>query len=94
MPGPPQARPQAHHPQPGDQGHAGHDSATLLVECAAHRELGTAESVSEVLIWRRTAYLRADTTNLPIADGGTAFPPTSRPVGLSMNPQDLHRGHR
>ncbi|MFA7763482.1 hypothetical protein [Streptomyces sp. NRRL S-448] len=31
---------------------AGHDPATLLTEAARHRELDTADSVSDVLIWR------------------------------------------
>ncbi|MEW2526531.1 relaxase/mobilization nuclease domain-containing protein [Streptomyces sp. NPDC047071] len=42
-----------------DAEQAGHDPRALLVEAAAHRELDTAESISEVLIWRlrRTAGL-------------------------------------
>ncbi|CAL9362051.1 hypothetical protein SUDANB105_00687 [Streptomyces sp. enrichment culture] len=45
---------------------AGHDPAVLLAEAAGRRELDTAESVSDVLVWRlrRTAGLPADTTDL------------------------------
>ncbi|MFC9502699.1 relaxase/mobilization nuclease domain-containing protein [Streptomyces sp. NPDC057002] len=46
---------------------AGHDPAALLSNVAARRELGTADSVSDVLVWRmrRTAGLPADTSHLP-----------------------------
>ncbi|MET9987471.1 mobilization protein [Streptomyces rochei] len=46
---------------------AGHDPATLLSDVAARRELGTADSVSDVLVWRmrRTADLPADASHLP-----------------------------
>lgn len=43
---------------------AGYDSSALLTKAAAYRELDTAQSVSDVLVWRlrRTADLPADTT--------------------------------
>ncbi|MFE4546484.1 relaxase/mobilization nuclease domain-containing protein [Streptomyces sp. NPDC056785] len=46
---------------------AGHNSVALLSEVAARRELGTAESVSDVLVWRmrRAADLPADASQLP-----------------------------
>ncbi|MEV5843699.1 mobilization protein [Streptomyces sp. NPDC051985] len=46
---------------------AGHDPAALLADVAARRELGTAGSVSDVLVWRmrRTADLPADASRLP-----------------------------
>ncbi|MEV6535183.1 mobilization protein [Streptomyces sp. NPDC051639] len=46
---------------------AGHDPAGLLSDVAARRELGTADSVSDVLVWRmrRTADLAADASHLP-----------------------------
>ncbi|WP_329295915.1 relaxase/mobilization nuclease domain-containing protein [Streptomyces pseudovenezuelae] len=46
---------------------AGHDPATLLSDVAERRELGTADSVSDVLMWRmrRTAHLPADASHLP-----------------------------
>ncbi|MBJ7004900.1 relaxase/mobilization nuclease domain-containing protein [Streptomyces griseofuscus] len=46
---------------------AGHDPAALLADVAARRELGTADSVSDVLVWRmrRTADLPADASHLP-----------------------------
>ncbi|SEO74026.1 relaxase/mobilization nuclease domain-containing protein [Actinacidiphila rubida] len=45
---------------------AGKDPARLLAQAAARRELGSAESISDVLIWRlrRTAGLPADPTGL------------------------------
>lgn len=44
---------------------AGHDPAPLLAEAAGRRELTSAESVSDVLVWRlrRSADLPADTTD-------------------------------
>lgn len=46
---------------------AGHDPATLLEEAAGRRELGTAGSISDVLVWRlrRMADLPADATTMP-----------------------------
>ncbi|MFE2520403.1 relaxase/mobilization nuclease domain-containing protein [Streptomyces mirabilis] len=51
---------------------AGHDPATLLTEAARRRELGTADSISDVLAWRlrRLANLPADATTMP--NHGTA----------------------
>lgn len=46
---------------------AGHQPGRLLVEAAARRELDTAESISDVLVWR----LRR-TAGLPAAPGGLA----------------------
>ncbi|MER0483194.1 relaxase/mobilization nuclease domain-containing protein [Streptomyces sp. Edi2] len=44
---------------------AGHDPASLLADAAGRRELGTADSVADVLVWRlrRTADLPADTSD-------------------------------
>ncbi|MET9872782.1 mobilization protein, partial [Streptomyces sp. NPDC006386] len=44
---------------------AGHDAAVLLSDVAGRRELGTADSVSDVLVWRmrRTADLPADASH-------------------------------
>ncbi|MEU2263872.1 relaxase/mobilization nuclease domain-containing protein [Streptomyces sp. NPDC019645] len=49
---------------------AGHDPAALLTEAAGRRELSSAESVSDVLVWRlrRTAGLPADTTGMVSTD--------------------------
>jgi len=46
---------------------AGHDPAALLAEAAGRRELGTADSISDVLVWRlrRMADLPADATTTP-----------------------------
>jgi hypothetical protein len=46
---------------------AGHDPAALLTEAAGRRELGTADSISDVLVWRlrRMADLPADATTMP-----------------------------
>ncbi|HEX5569090.1 MAG TPA: relaxase/mobilization nuclease domain-containing protein [Streptomyces sp.] len=45
---------------------AGHDLANLLADAAGRRELDTAESVSDVLVWRlrRTADLPADSSDM------------------------------
>ncbi|MFF4716526.1 relaxase/mobilization nuclease domain-containing protein [Streptomyces eurythermus] len=52
---------------------AGHDPAALLASAAGRRELDTAESVSDVLVWRlrRSAGLPADTSNTVVADRRT-----------------------
>ncbi|MFD3580946.1 relaxase/mobilization nuclease domain-containing protein [Streptomyces sp. NPDC058683] len=63
----------------------GHDPATLLTDAAERRELGTADSVSDVLVWRmrRTADLPADASHLPeISTAGSRSAPrrsTTRP---------------
>ncbi|MFE2062874.1 mobilization protein [Streptomyces sp. NPDC059467] len=46
---------------------ADHDPAALLSDVAGRRELGTADSVSDVLVWRmrRSAELPADASHLP-----------------------------
>ncbi|QFQ97314.1 relaxase/mobilization nuclease domain-containing protein [Streptomyces phaeolivaceus] len=51
---------------------AGHDPADLLSAAVGRRELDTAESVSDVLVWRmrRTADLPADAS--PLSESGTA----------------------
>ncbi|MFD4562251.1 relaxase/mobilization nuclease domain-containing protein [Streptomyces sp. NPDC058469] len=48
---------------------AGHDPSSLLADAARRRELGTAESVSDVLVWRlrRAAGLPADTSDMATA---------------------------
>ncbi|MFG2716939.1 relaxase/mobilization nuclease domain-containing protein [Streptomyces sp. NPDC048416] len=53
---------------------AGHEPGALLAEAVARRELDTAESVSDVLIWRlrRLADLPADASAMP--EPGTATP--------------------
>ncbi|MFE0137898.1 mobilization protein, partial [Streptomyces sp. NPDC059037] len=56
---------------------AGHEPAALLAEAVARRELGTAESVSDVLVWRlrRLADLPADASAMPEADTTTPQSP-------------------
>jgi hypothetical protein len=55
---------------------AGHDPAVLLSDAARRRELDTADSISDVLVWRlrRSAHLLA----LPARPDGTAAPGTRR----------------
>ncbi|WP_367435156.1 relaxase/mobilization nuclease domain-containing protein [Streptomyces celluloflavus] len=62
---------------------AGHDPAALLAEAAARRELDTAGSVSDVLVWRlrRMANLPADASAMP-EHGAT----TPQPPGVSPGP--------
>ncbi|MEV5331264.1 relaxase/mobilization nuclease domain-containing protein [Streptomyces werraensis] len=52
---------------------AGHNATVLLADAAVRRELDTAESVSDVLVWRlrRSADLPVDTSNAVTADSGT-----------------------
>lgn len=66
-----------------DAQRAGHDPATLLTEAAQRRELDTATSISDVLVWRlrRSAHLPAlpesPATHPPAATG--AHPPRRPP---------------
>ncbi|MGW7423573.1 relaxase/mobilization nuclease domain-containing protein [Streptomyces sp. NPDC054813] len=57
---------------------AGHNPAALLTEAVGQRELDTASSISDVLVWRlrRAADLPADTTGMPYA--GAAAEDTKR----------------
>ncbi|MEU8649731.1 relaxase/mobilization nuclease domain-containing protein [Streptomyces sp. NPDC048737] len=63
---------------------AGYDPAALLPEVAAGRELGTAESLSDVLVWRmrRAANLPADASRLP-ETGTTTTRSTKRGTATS-----------
>ncbi|MFJ4703635.1 relaxase/mobilization nuclease domain-containing protein [Streptomyces anulatus] len=67
---------------------AGHDPAALMSDAVERRELGTAVSVSDVLVWRlrRTADLPADAANLP--ERGTAGDRTAarRPANRPSSP--------
>ncbi|MFD7323909.1 relaxase/mobilization nuclease domain-containing protein [Streptomyces sp. NPDC059875] len=60
---------------------AGHNPAALLADAAERRELDTAESVSDVLVWRlrRTAELPADTSDA--ASGAPVAAPSARRTG-------------
>ncbi|GAA3087817.1 relaxase/mobilization nuclease domain-containing protein [Streptomyces roseofulvus] len=64
---------------------AGHDPAVLLADVAGRRELGTAESVSDVLVWRlrRAADLPADAASAPV--------PQRMPGTASTQPRDRDR---
>ncbi|WP_369186209.1 mobilization protein [Streptomyces sp. R08] len=60
---------------------AGHDPAGLLAEAAERRELATADSITDVLVWRirRMADLPADATAMP-ERAATAAPGNRRTV--------------
>ncbi|TXL83939.1 relaxase/mobilization nuclease domain-containing protein [Streptomyces sp. IB2014 016-6] len=53
---------------------AGHQPATLLAEATRRRELDTADSISDVLVWRlrRAADLPADPEQIPVTRNATA----------------------
>ncbi|MFF3640423.1 relaxase/mobilization nuclease domain-containing protein [Streptomyces sp. NPDC002564] len=59
---------------------AGHDPAALLAEAAERRELGTAESISDVLVWRlrRMADLPADASATPPTQDKPTTAPSRR----------------
>ncbi|MFI9210265.1 mobilization protein [Streptomyces sp. NPDC053253] len=71
---------------------AGHDPAALLADAAGRRELGTADSVSDVLVWRlrRTAGLPADATGTP----GTARLGTTPSNGTAQERERRERRRR
>ncbi|MFB8353048.1 relaxase/mobilization nuclease domain-containing protein [Streptomyces niveus] len=66
---------------------AGHQPATLLAEATRRRELDTADSVSDVLVWRlrRIADLPADAEQLPVT--GTAPAPSRALPGRRTGPR-------
>ncbi|MGP3756944.1 relaxase/mobilization nuclease domain-containing protein [Streptomyces sp. IBSNAI001] len=66
---------------------AGHDSAALLSDAVESRELGTADSVSDVLVWRlrRRADLPADATGIP-KHRTVKNPATVRPEAARTTP--------
>ncbi|MFD8978608.1 relaxase/mobilization nuclease domain-containing protein [Streptomyces sp. NPDC059564] len=71
---------------------AGHDPAELLVQATGRRELDTASSVSDVLVWRlrRLAGLPADASAMPLPGNSTAQPSRSHTSG----PAGTHRDSR
>ncbi|OKK24423.1 mobilization protein [Streptomyces sp. CB02488] len=65
-----------------DARQAGHNPAALLADAARRRELGSADSISDVLVWRlrRSAHLPAASGTAqatPARDGRRTPPPTS-----------------
>ncbi|WP_328971561.1 relaxase/mobilization nuclease domain-containing protein [Streptomyces goshikiensis] len=71
---------------------AGHDPAELLVQATGRRELDTASSVSDVLVWRlrRLAGLPADASAMPLHSNPTSQPSLSHTNG----PADARRDSR
>ncbi|MDX2675943.1 relaxase/mobilization nuclease domain-containing protein [Streptomyces sp. NY05-11A] len=74
---------------------AGHDPAGLLAEAAGRRELATADSVTDVLVWRlrRMANLPADATAMP-ERATTAVPGKGRTARPSTGRSDQPRRAR
>ncbi|MEV8128664.1 relaxase/mobilization nuclease domain-containing protein [Streptomyces sp. NPDC085944] len=70
---------------------AGHDPAALLAEAAERRELGTADSISDVLVWRlrRMADLPADASATPPTPEKHTTAPTRR--GRTRTATPFHR---
>ncbi|MDQ0930812.1 relaxase/mobilization nuclease domain-containing protein [Streptomyces turgidiscabies] len=69
---------------------AGHDPAALLGEAAGRRELSTADSISDVLVWRlrRLADLPADTTTMP-----NLIPAAAKGNGRAVSPAPNRDDH-
>ncbi|MGI5479322.1 relaxase/mobilization nuclease domain-containing protein [Streptomyces lavendofoliae] len=67
---------------------AGHDPAALLTDAVERRELGTADSVSDVLVWRmrRMADLPADASELPAYGTTGGSSPTRRAASRPSRP--------
>ncbi|MFC8728833.1 relaxase/mobilization nuclease domain-containing protein [Streptomyces bacillaris] len=72
---------------------ASHDPAALLSDAVERRELDTAESVSDVLVWRmrRMADLPADASELP-AHGTTGGPSPTRRAAARASAPGQRRG--
>ncbi|MCC0094653.1 mobilization protein [Streptomyces flavotricini] len=74
---------------------AGHDPTLLLAEATARRELDSAASVSDVLVWRlrRSAGLPADASAQPLPGATTAQASSqSRTSGRTQSRDDRRRG--
>ncbi|MFE3900120.1 relaxase/mobilization nuclease domain-containing protein [Streptomyces sp. NPDC059153] len=71
----------------------GHDPATLLSDAVERRELDTADSMSDVLVWRlrRLADLPADTSGAP-EHGTVKHPSAKRPVAPRPTSPNRSRG--
>ncbi|MEU8678069.1 relaxase/mobilization nuclease domain-containing protein [Streptomyces sp. NPDC048560] len=77
---------------------AGHDPAELLVQATGRRELDTASSVSDVLVWRlrRLAGLPADASAMPLHSNPASQPSLSHtdgPADVRQDSRDRGRGH-
>ncbi|MFD9479413.1 hypothetical protein [Streptomyces nojiriensis] len=74
---------------------AGHDPAALLTEATRRRELDTATSISDVLVWRlrRSAHLPATPPNLPARDNRRTPPtaPAAQPAARAAGDQIRRR---
>ncbi|WP_411574225.1 relaxase/mobilization nuclease domain-containing protein [Streptomyces fradiae] len=74
----------------GDARNAGHDPAALLADATRRRELDTATSISDVLVWRlrRSAHLPAapDALHTPTARGSRRIPPAARATQQATAP--------
>ena len=75
---------------------AGHQPAALLAEATTRRELDTAESVSDVLVWRlrRMADLPADASIAPLAHHEITTRPPSHTVRSIADRNGQHRKTR
>ncbi|MFD4997192.1 relaxase/mobilization nuclease domain-containing protein [Streptomyces buecherae] len=73
--------------------HAGYDTAALLAKAAAQRELGTAESASDVLVWRlhHLGFI-SPTPRRPRPEPSPA--PNAAPVTGTVPRQEATRPHR
>ncbi|MFG2875137.1 relaxase/mobilization nuclease domain-containing protein [Streptomyces sp. NPDC048337] len=73
-----------------DARNAGHDPAALLADATRRRELDTATSISDVLVWRlrRSARLPAapDALHTPTARGSRRTPPAARATQQATAP--------
>ncbi|MFD6076060.1 mobilization protein [Streptomyces hydrogenans] len=65
---------------------AGHSPATLLVQAAARRELGTAERVSDVLVWRLRRIADLPAYGDSAAEAHRAAPANSQPAPTRQMP--------
>ncbi|MEV0278544.1 relaxase/mobilization nuclease domain-containing protein [Streptomyces sp. NPDC050610] len=77
-----------------DAQQAGHQPTALLTEATRRRELDSAESISDVLVWRirRLANLPANATTATAT--GTPLPSTARRATKAPNQQKGHRRTR
>ncbi|MGW7166692.1 relaxase/mobilization nuclease domain-containing protein [Streptomyces sp. NPDC054884] len=72
----------------------GHDPAALLTEAAERRELNTADSISDVLLWRlrRMADLPADASTMPVTTSTAAAAAAAKGNGRAVQPSPNRDG--
>ncbi|MFI2077671.1 mobilization protein [Streptomyces triculaminicus] len=71
---------------------AGYEPAVMLAQVAGHRELGTADSVAQVLAWRLQGRMRRDAQAGPASAGNSSMPTANAARGVRPSQRRAQRG--